>query len=49
MKFEIKINEKTALYTAIKKENIEIVKLLLASDIININFLNISSRLIYTI
>ena len=32
---------KTVLYTAVEKENIEIIKLLLANDKINVNTLNI--------
>lgn len=42
MKFNIKIH-KTALCIAIEKENIEIIKLLLANDKLNINQLNISN------
>ena len=48
MKFKIKtLNEiisrinKTALYYAVKKENIEIIQLLLSNDKINVNILNI--------
>ena len=36
----IKIH-KTALYTAVEKENIEIIKLLLTNENIDINILNI--------
>ena len=34
---------KTALYLAVEKENIEIIKLLLSNDKLDINILNISS------
>ena len=50
MKFQIKtLNEiisrinKTALYHAVEKENIEIIQLLLSNDKIDVNVLNISS------
>ena len=48
MKFKIKtLNQiisrinKTALYHAVEKENIEIIQLLLSNDKINVNILNI--------
>ena len=41
MKFYYNINFKTVLYLAIEKENIEIVKLLLMNDKLDINVLNI--------
>ena len=40
MKFYLKIN-KTALFLAIEKENIEIVKLLLSNKNIDVNIINI--------
>ena len=47
MKFKIKYfneifflkNYKTALYSAVEKENIEIIKLLLSNDQIDVNYL----------
>ena len=39
--FDIIIIYVTALYLAVEKENIEIVKLLLTNDKLDINFLNI--------
>ena len=39
----------TALYLAVEKENIEIIKLLLSNNKLNINILNISSHFFYTI
>ena len=45
---EIKIYfYKTPLYFAIEKENIEIIKLLLTNDKLNINILNILNIYIY--
>ena len=41
MKFNIIIFRKTTLYLAVEKENIEIVKLLLMNDKIDVNILNI--------
>ena len=48
MKFYTK-NDKTALYRAIEKENIEIIKLLLANRNINPNVINISNMIIFII
>ena len=41
MKFKYNKIYKTALCFAVERENIEIVKLLLNNDKINVNFLNI--------
>lgn len=40
MKFYLKIN-KTALFLAIEKENIEIIKLLMSNENIDINIINV--------
>ena len=49
MKFIYKKLYETALYLAIEKENIEIVKLLLTNDKIDVNILNILFLFYYKI
>ena len=46
MKF-ILLFQKTALYIAVEKENIEIIKLLLSNNRINININNILSLIFF--
>ena len=41
MKFKYNVIYKTALYLAVEKENIEIIKLLLTNDKLDINLINI--------
>ena len=56
MEFQIKTLDeiisrinKTALYHAVEKENIEIIQLLLSNDKIDVNILNIFIKNIYII
>lgn len=49
MKFHIMLFYESCLYYAIHEESIEIIKLLLENENLDINFLNIHSNIFYTI
>lgn len=46
MKFQFAIFHKTSIHIAVEKENIEIIKLLLANQSIDVNILNILMKII---
>lgn len=49
MKFDIMLFYESCLYYAIHEESIEIIKLLLENENLDINFLNIHFNIFYTI